>query len=113
MQDFLYVKEGSRNVQVLFSDIQYVEVNDKYASLVTPKGRFFILQSLHAIEEILPKSHFCRIHRSYIISLHHTKWFDHDSVCIGNEKLPIGKSYKTVLPKTVIVLSGGEISFTK
>ena len=105
MQDFFYVKDGSKNVQVLFSDILYIEAKDKYATLVTANERYLILQPLHIIERVLPAKTFCRIHRSYIISLAHTKWFDHTIAFVGNQKLAIGKNYKNVIPGRVVILS--------
>ncbi len=105
MQGFFYIKDGSKNIQILFLDILYIEAKDKYAILITTNARYLILQSLHAIEVILPGLFFCRIHRSYIISLYHTKWFDHCNACVGNQMLPIGKHYKNVLSGRVIILT--------
>jgi len=105
MQDFIYVKDGSKNVQMLFCDILYIEAKDKYATLVTLNGRHLILQPLQTIERVLPAQVFCRIHRSYIISLLHTKWFDHNTAFVGNQKFPIGKNYKNALPGRVVMLT--------
>ena len=111
MQDFFYIKDGSKNFQVLFSEILYIEAKDKYAILVTTREKHSVLQSLHNIEKSLPGKLFCRIHRSYIISLIHTKCFDHNNAYVGNRKLPIGKHYKEVLPKRVLVVGNEPAPF--
>ncbi len=104
MQDFFYVKDGNKNVRICFSDILYIEAKDKYVTLVTMGGRYLVAQSLSAFEKIFPSEFFCRVHRSYIISLRHTKWFDHNNAFVGNENIPIGKNYKHALHNNVIII---------
>ena len=105
MQDFFYVKDGCTHIQVLFSELQYIEAEDKYVMIMTTKGKHMLLQSLQIVEKALPSEFFCRIHRSYIISLAHTKWFDHNTAFVGGRKLPIGKHYKGILPRRVLIFN--------
>lgn len=105
MQDFFYVKNGGKYSQVFFSDILYIESKDKYATLITSREKILILQPLHTFEKVLPSKLFCRIHRSFIVSLAHTKWFDHNIAFVGNRKLPIGKHYREVLSSRVLTFS--------
>lgn len=113
MQDFLYVKDGGNYVQVYFSEILYIQAEDKYTTLMVPKGKYLILQTLNNIEKALPSAIFCRIHRSYIISLLHTKKFDANTAFVGDKCLPIGKRYKGVLTERVLVFSNGPSPFIK
>ena len=106
MQEFLFVKDGGDYSQVFFSEILFIEVKDKYSRLITSKRKYLILQTLNVIEKTLPCSMFCRIHRSYIISLLHTSSFNNITASVGGRKLPIGKHYKGVLPNRVITFNG-------
>jgi hypothetical protein len=105
MHDFLYVKDGWSYIQVFFSEILYIEANDKYSSLVTNTKKHLILQPLNNIEKSLPSNLFCRVHRSYIVSLLHTKCFDNNTVSVGDRTLPIGKLYKGALPGRVVIFN--------
>lgn len=49
------------------------------------------------IEELLPKSLFCRIHRSFIIAINKVGWFNSEMVEINGNKIPVGRGYKHVL----------------
>jgi DNA-binding LytR/AlgR family response regulator len=102
MEDFFYLKKGNRYSQIIFSEILFIEVKDKYTEIVTKGGKHLTLQPPQNIERILPGKMFCRIHRSFIISLTHTKWFDHANATVGSIKLPIGKNYKDALLRRVL-----------
>src|SRR5258705_12702443 len=90
---FLFIKLDGRYLKVCYHDILYVEPLNKYVRLVTKKKFYLVSSTMNYIENILPPDIFCRIHRSYIISLEHTNEFDNDFLFIDNKELPIGKQY--------------------
>jgi DNA-binding LytR/AlgR family response regulator len=57
------------------------------------------------IEEILPQDQFCRVHRSYIVSLNHIDCFNGKSVTIGQKNFPLSEQYRNILLKKVITLT--------
>src|SRR5437773_6420435 len=97
MTNFLFLKIDSEYLKICFSDILYFEAFNKYVRLVTVKKIYLISATMHHLEAALPAELFCRIHRSYIVSLEHTDKFDHDILYICDKKLPIGKQYKAGL----------------
>jgi hypothetical protein len=106
MHDFVFLKLGKKFSKLSFAEIIYAEAVKKYVRIVTPKKVHLILASMCLVEKVLPSSQFCRIHRSYIISLYHMTDFDSDVVYIGNKIFPIGKQHKGILQERVIILSG-------
>jgi hypothetical protein len=106
MQDFLFIKLGKKFSKIFFTEIIYVEAVKKYVRIVTAKKVYLILASMCSVERVLPASQFCRIHRSYIISLRYTTDFDSDVVYIGEKIFPIGKQHSGMLHERVIILSG-------
>src|SRR5258705_4975162 len=97
MEDFFFLKDGDEYIKVLFSAILYVQASDKYSTFITTTRKILICQTLNNVERALPSKLFCRIHRSYIISLIHTNSFNRATVNIGKMKIPIGKQYRSVL----------------
>jgi DNA-binding LytR/AlgR family response regulator len=97
MQDFFFINDNRRCLQILFSEIWYIEAVRKYVKIFTANRAYLVQVSMNYAEEKLPVKLFCRIHKSYIISLRHTKQFDHESVSIGGMDLPIGKNYRSLL----------------
>lgn len=106
MQDFLFVRMEKRYIRLRFSEILYIQAEKKYVTVVTQDKAYNTLSSMNHIEKRLPAELFCRIHRSYIVSLGQICEFDHELVYIGSRKIPIAEKYKNVLKNSVIILNG-------
>lgn len=90
----IFVKSGTvwKNIQI--NQILYVEGMKDYLCIWTPEGRVVTLMSFSRIQEMLPVSHFARIHRSYLVSLDKILEISKNRVRIGDRYLPIGEAYK-------------------
>jgi DNA-binding LytR/AlgR family response regulator len=105
MQDFLFFKVDKLYVKLNFADILYIQAEKKYVTLVAIDNRYTTLCSIGNVEKILPSETFCKVHRSYIVSLKHTSGFDNEFVYIRNIKIPIAEQYRHVLKNSVITLN--------
>jgi len=111
MQDFLFVKVENFYIKLKFSEIFYIQAEKKYVIIATAADVYISLVSIGQIEKILPKHLFCRIHRSYIISLENVEKFDNEIAYVGNKILPIAKQFRTSLKSSVTIISGEVRSF--
>ncbi len=98
---FIYIKCEREYVKVLLEELLYVESIKNHIKVVTKKATLLTLMSISQMEEKLPQKHFIRIHRSFIISLHHISKFNHTYVIIENKMIPIGRHYKQAFVKSV------------
>lgn len=81
--------------QVDIKEIQYIEGLRNYVSIVPTVGkRIITLQSMKSLEAQLGSLDFIRIHKSYLINTSHIRTIDGNSVLIGENRLPIGGSYR-------------------
>jgi two-component system, LytTR family, response regulator len=101
MQDFFFIHDNKQYLQILFSEIEYIESVKKYVKIFTASTPHLVPVSLSYAETRLPPELFCRIHKSYIISLKHTKLFDSEVVHVAGKTLPLGKHYKDILQQKV------------
>jgi two-component system, LytTR family, response regulator len=87
-----------------------MEAASKYVKVITPKKTFLVTASMCCLEKKLPPHLFCRIHRSYIISLRHASHFDAETVYLNDVpgSLPIGKQYRGVLQQRLFVITDDE-----
>ena len=70
--DFLFIKSGQQHIRIQFQDIKYLESQKEYVAIHLVHGEpVKTLLRLKNIEEVLPKEHFMRIHRSFIVNLNH------------------------------------------
>ena len=106
MEDFLFFKAGEKYYKIETGAILYIHAEKRYVSFITEVKCYPALISIGYIEKILPPKLFCRVHRSYIISLKHTDEFDNELVYIGNKKIPIAEQYKNVLKNAIRVING-------
>jgi len=104
MLDFLFIKSDGEHLKLLYCDIIYVEAVNKYVKIITGQKYFLVPVTMNNLEKMLPHTIFRRIHRSYIVSLHHINKFDNNVTYVQNKKLPIGSRYKENLLAGITVL---------
>ena len=98
MKKYVYFKSGETSIKVFVDDILYVKGERKYVKVVTTSKAILIRDSItHIYENILITPHFCRIHKSYIVSLSQISRFDAKSVVVQDRKLPVGRKFKNSL----------------
>lgn len=94
----IFVKSDYRIVRINIYDIKYIEGMSEYV-------RFYIegenkpiisLLSMKKIEDLLPSSHFMRVHRSYIVNLQRILEVSRLRIVFDkNTYIPIGDNYKS------------------
>ena len=92
---FFKVDGQFRNID--FSDILYVSAMKDYAvlKLVSDSSPIVIHLTMKSIEELLPSSHFMRVHRSYIVALDKISSIDaNGNIMLSNELIPVSESYR-------------------
>lgn len=95
MEEYVYLKSGDQHAKVLLSDIVYAKAERKYVRIVTVNTTYFIRCSITCLHETsLGQAQFCRIHKSYLVSLGRITGFDKKSVFIGKQIIPIGRHFK-------------------
>jgi len=94
IDDFIFVKDGTKLVKIMINDILYVEGLKDYVTIFTKTQKVVSLQRLKAMEDQLPASMFARIHNSYIVSLRAITSIHKNEVEIGAAFLPVGETFK-------------------
>ncbi|SJN41062.1 hypothetical protein FM107_10855 [Sphingobacterium sp. JB170] len=52
--------------------------------------------NLKEIINLLPENLFCRVHRSYIVSLKYIQFIDGNALFINEHNIPVSESYKSL-----------------
>ncbi len=94
-KSFFFIKSSGQQHKILFDDILYVESIKDYVNIKTKNQEYIVLDTLKSMEEKLPDSIFCRVHKSYILNLNQIKSVDSKSVLlISDTEIPVGESFK-------------------
>lgn len=101
-KEYITIHADHKIFKIMLNDILYIEGLKEYVSYYTrDKQRIIALQSLKSLETSLPKNQFLRVHRSYIVPLNKIESLEGNQLRIGQKLIPVGRSYKEVVFKTV------------
>ncbi|MGB0430152.1 MAG: LytR/AlgR family response regulator transcription factor [Bacteroidia bacterium] len=93
-----FVKSGQKLIKVDKSSIAFIEGMKEYLAIHTlADQRILTYYRMKNMEEVLTKSAFVRIHKSFIVNKNHVDEIDGNQLKIINKWLPVGGNYKTVL----------------
>lgn len=98
------VQKGYKLINILVNDIIYIEAQDDYAMLFTANDSFLTNKGISAIHTKLNPDEFLRIHRSFVVSIHHIKEVLKDTngfqiITSNNKKINVSRSYSEVMNK--------------
>lgn len=91
--DSIYLRIDRRQVRIILDEILYIESAKDYVKIYTNDKMHLCRQTITSIEDIIDKSEFVRIHRSFIVPLNKIRSYTHELVEINKKELPIGKFY--------------------
>jgi DNA-binding LytR/AlgR family response regulator len=96
-KDYIFLNIQKRRVKILFSEILYIESQQEYIKIISTRKEYVVKMSTHEIESLLPKDHFIRIHRSFIVSLSKIESYSSEIVEVNGVSIPIGRGYKDIM----------------
>jgi DNA-binding LytR/AlgR family response regulator len=92
---FLMVKVEYTTIRVDLIDILYIEGLKDYVKIHTEGKLILTKTTMKNLIEKLPSDSFLRVHKSYIISLVKIDMIENSRIVIGNQRIPIGESYRS------------------
>lgn len=91
---FIFVKTEYRLERVDLDDILYIEGMKDYLRIICTSKKIMTLQSFSKIEVSLPAKKFCRVHKSFIVSIDKIKSVERGIVIIADKRIPVSNTYK-------------------
>lgn len=101
LKDCFFTKIGNKLKKISLDEIDYIEVEGKYCSVVVNNRRINVKISLKDFIQKLPESQFLRISRNYVVNVSKIEDIDtfNFQVKLGDRDLPISRTYKDDLMK--------------
>ncbi|WP_410222329.1 LytR/AlgR family response regulator transcription factor [Pedobacter sp.] len=91
---FLFLRVDRKTVKVNVKDIYWIESVKDYVKVILEDKVLLSKQKISVLEDLLPEEQFCRIHKSFIISIDKVDAYYSYAVEIMGKQLPIGRNYK-------------------
>jgi DNA-binding LytR/AlgR family response regulator len=92
--NYTYIKSEGKIYKINFAEVFYAEADGNNVKIVTKGDMVRPAITFSALEELLPKSRFIRLHRSFIINKDKIDRIEGNRVFIGPVEIPIGANYK-------------------
>lgn len=95
--EFLFVRDSNITRSLKLDDIFYAEAMGDYVKFYTREKMFAIHGKMKTAEERLPKDHFIRVHRSYIVSVGKIDTLQDGGIMINGKFIPVADAYRKAL----------------
>ena len=95
--DSMLVKADKKLYRLELNQITYIEAMGDYIRINTKNRSLTVYERLSAFMEKLPKDQFCRIHKSYVVSLSKIEYIEGSQVKIGEVMLSVSATYRDQL----------------
>lgn len=98
-EDYIFIKTDGKIFKVQHSDLLFAEASGNYTKITTTQTTLLPAMTFSSFEELLPKSVFLRVHRSFIINKAKISHVEGNRVYINNTEIPVGSNYKDAFLK--------------
>lgn len=92
--DFLLIKSDRRFHRVKYNDIRFVEGLKDYVVIHMASQKLITAMNLKTFHQKLPQDLFIRVSKSYIVNKTCVESFDHHTIYLHGNELPLGEFYK-------------------
>ena len=99
--EYIFIKTENRLEKVNLSDILYIEGMSDYRKIHTTSKRIMTLQSFNELENIIPSSIICRVHKSYMVAINKIETIERRRIKINSKLIPISDTYKDFFLKYI------------
>jgi DNA-binding LytR/AlgR family response regulator len=96
-RQFFFIQSDvkGRMIKIFNKDILYIESAQNYIKVNTRQGNHMAYLTMGEVENYLPKEHFSRVHRGFIINNDFVKTVEHGQVIMDDEtSIVLGGHYK-------------------
>lgn len=94
----VFIKVQDYFKKVLFEDILFLEAAGSYCYVYLKGGkRYTVTRSLSQMGEYIAKGPFVRVHRSFMVNVHHVDSYIGNVFYLGEHTVPIGRMYKKTI----------------
>lgn len=93
-KSYIFIKTEYRLEKVFLNDIVYIEGMRDYRRIHTVDKKIMTLQTFKELEDEIPSSVVCRVHKSYMVGIDKIESIERDRIKIKEVLIPISETYK-------------------
>ena len=93
-KSYIFIKTEYRLEKVFLNDIVYIEGMRDYRRIHTVDKKIMTLQTFKELEDEIPSSVVCRVHKSYMVGIDKIESIERDRIKMLDVLIPISETYK-------------------
>lgn len=91
----IQLKSNKKIYKIDLKDVIFIKSHSEYVMYHTRShGKLMVYGTMKSVTDVLPVSHFLRIHRSYVVNRSFIQYMEGNQIVLEKERLPLGESYK-------------------
>jgi two-component system, LytTR family, response regulator len=91
---FIFIKTENRLEKIMLNEIIFIEGMRDYRRIHTINKKIMTLQNFGELEQIIPTSIVCRVHKSYMVGLNKIESIERSRIKIADQLIPISDTYR-------------------
>jgi DNA-binding LytR/AlgR family response regulator len=92
--EFIFIKTENRLEKIMLDEILYIEGMRDYRRIHTARKKIMTLQNFSEFEKQVPSNLLCRVHKSFMVSIHKIESIERSRIKIADQMIPISETYK-------------------
>jgi len=100
----IFLNVDKTHHKIVMNDIIYVESDRNYISLITKNKTLSFIDTLKNWDDKLNNNQFIQVHKSFIVNVNKVDKISGNTLFITDKKIPIGRTYKQELLKTLNIV---------
>jgi DNA-binding LytR/AlgR family response regulator len=101
-QAYFFVKHNSKLEKVWYDQLLYVEGMSNYVVLHTPEKKLIVYLTMKGIEQELPREHFLRVHKSFIVNRNKVESIEGNGLSISGNLVPVSASLNEEVTNEIV-----------
>ena len=93
--DYILLKSDKKLHQIKTDDIYFIEGLGDYIKVHLKNSYLVTYKSLTKMNELLPKSDFIQVHKSFIINKNKLDYIEGNLAVVNTNKIPLGQKFKS------------------
>jgi two-component system LytT family response regulator len=94
---FLFFKTANRQQKIKLNDIDYIEGARDYRKIHYADQTLLTLETFGELEKRMPSSLFCRVHKSFMVSISKIEALESERVLVCKNWIPVSDTYRNKL----------------
>lgn len=99
--DSVFIRTAHRMIRIRLDEVLYIEGARDYRKIHMTIAKHMTLLTFGELERLLPEHLFCRVHKSFLVSVSSITAVEHDRVCVAGIWLPVSGTHRKALREKI------------